>query len=72
MFHESISCLLRDKSDEETELGEHGRMCDGKDWSASNAMCVLPDEYICEVEKGQNNRISCVDGEFILAFGKDN
>ena len=33
-------------------------------------MCVLPDEYICDVDKDQVNRISCEDGELILDFSK--
>ena len=71
MFHENISCLPRDESDEEKEPDERGRMCDAKDIYLSVETCVLPDEHICEVEKGQVDSISCEDGEFILDFGKD-
>ena len=34
-------------------------------------MCFLPDEYVCEVNKGQVNRISCKDRELILDFAKE-
>ena len=71
MFHENTSCLPRDKSDEKKEHDEHGRICDAKNILSYNEMCGLPDEYICEVEKGQNDSISCEDGQLILKLGKD-